>query len=88
MRLLKDYLIFLFQSFRHQMKGKKKSLIPLDDVKINFQGGLETKIQRISFEISNTCNYTSIHPECPVSCYKHARILDENIVFKVIDELK
>ncbi|MEO9483317.1 MAG: SPASM domain-containing protein [Ekhidna sp.] len=96
MRFLKDLVVllvpirvaFFIQSLKHRIKLKETSLVPLSDIDISTEGGLEKKIQRISFEISNTCNYTSIHPECPVSCYKSANILDKKIVFKVIDELK
>ncbi len=96
MRFLKDLVVlivpfriaFFFQSLKYRLSSKNSSLVPLNDVDINVEGGLERKIQQISFEISNTCNYTSIHPECPVSCYKNSIVLDEKIVFKVIDELK
>lgn len=48
---------------------------------------LERHITRISFEISNTCNYTSIHDKCPVSCYVKSVTLNKNVVHKVLDEL-
>ena len=49
--------------------------------------GLEKHIQRVSFEISNLCNYSSIHKNCPVSWYKLKHKLDSEIVYKVINEL-
>ncbi len=96
MRLFKDLVIsivplkiaFFIQSLKSRVKKQETSLVPLQEADINIDEGLERKIQRISFEISNTCNYTSIHPECPVSCYNHSKILDKKIIFKVIDELK
>lgn len=45
------------------------------------------KINRVSFELSNLCNYSNIHKKCPTSCYKEKVILPSSVVYKVIDEL-
>ena len=63
------------------------SLERIDDVDISIQDSLERHIKRISFEISNTCNYTKIHPECPVSWYGDKLTLKKEVLFKIIDEL-
>jgi radical SAM protein with 4Fe4S-binding SPASM domain len=48
---------------------------------------LEKHITRVSFELSNLCNYAHLHKKCPVSRYKDKKILETNIVYKVLDEL-
>ena len=52
-----------------------------------FSDSLEKHITRVSFEISNMCNYTSIHKKCPVSQYKNKKLLETATVHKVLDEL-
>jgi FkbM family methyltransferase len=54
---------------------------------VNVSDGLERHVQRVSFEISNLCNYSNIHKLCPVSWYKVKKNIDPEIVYKVIDEL-
>lgn len=44
-------------------------------------------LRHVYFELSNMCNYASIHPQCPVSMQKKKIILKSSIVKKVIDEL-
>ena len=46
-----------------------------------------TKVKAIFFELSNQCNYTYIHPECPTSCQKNKNILPSSVYFKTIDHL-
>lgn len=45
------------------------------------------KIRRISFELSNICNYSYLHKKCPTSCMKTKIILPSEVVYKTIDEL-
>lgn len=45
------------------------------------------KIRRISFELSNICNYSFMHKKCPTSCYKEKVVLPSNVFFKTIDEV-
>jgi 8-amino-3,8-dideoxy-alpha-D-manno-octulosonate transaminase len=56
-------------------------------VAINVQDSMEKQIIRISFEISNICNYSGIHKKCPTSCYKEKKLLDDYILYKTVDEL-
>ena len=51
------------------------------------QDSLEKHIMRVSIELSNICNYTHIHKKCPVSRYKTKKILETEIVHKILDEL-
>ena len=44
-------------------------------------------IHRISFELSNLCNYSNIHPQCPVSMQKDKKTLSSKIVKGVINQL-
>lgn len=74
--------VYSEQAFLKSYLGRTYPTVNLD-----FNGSIEKHIQRISFEISNTCNYTNIHPECPVSCYKQSTILNKDIVIKTLDEL-
>jgi len=42
----------------------------------------------ILLEMSNICNYSSIHPQCPVSQMKEKNILPLKVIEKLFDELK
>lgn len=44
-------------------------------------------IKRISFELSNICNYSYIHKKCPLSLVKDKKVLSSQIIYKCIDEL-
>jgi radical SAM protein with 4Fe4S-binding SPASM domain len=41
----------------------------------------------ILLEISNLCNYSAIHPKCPISTFKEKVILPLNTIEKVLKEL-
>jgi len=42
---------------------------------------------RVSIEISNQCNYSKIHKECPVSLEKKSIILPTNIIYSIFNSL-
>lgn len=42
---------------------------------------------RISFELSNLCNYSKIHKHCPLYLEKEPRILSSKVVYRVLDVL-
>ncbi len=44
-------------------------------------------VKRISFELSNLCNYSCYHKKCPLSLVKEKKTLDSDIFYKCIDEL-
>lgn len=44
-------------------------------------------IKRISFELSNLCNYAAIHPQCPASKVKRPIFLSQTIIFRVLYSL-
>ena len=44
-------------------------------------------LRHVFFELSNLCNYASIHPRCPVSWQKKKDILSSKVVKSVIDQL-
>ena len=43
---------------------------------------------RISFELSNLCNYADVHKKCPLNLVRDPIILPIRIVFDVLDTLK
>lgn len=45
------------------------------------------KIKRVSFELSNVCNYASIHPKCPASKVKRPVFLSQTYVLHVLYSL-
>lgn len=45
------------------------------------------KVKRVSFQLSNMCNYTHLHKKCPVAHYTEKKVLSSEIIYKVIDEL-
>ena len=57
---------------------------------------IEAKLQKDPFaltksmilEMSNICNYSNLHPQCPVSQMKEKRILSLKTIEKLFDELK
>lgn len=55
--------------------------------RIDISKPLKPQIKRISFELSNLCNYASIHEKCPASKVKDKKLLSTEIVHKVIDEM-
>ena len=44
-------------------------------------------IKRVSFELSNLCNYAAIHPQCPASKVKRPIFLSQRKVFHVLYSL-
>ena len=46
-----------------------------------------SELRHVFFELSNICNYASIHPQCPVSWAKGKIILSSKIVKSVLDQL-
>lgn len=44
-------------------------------------------LRHVFFELSNLCNYASIHPQCPVSWQKQKVILSSKVVKSVLDQL-
>lgn len=44
-------------------------------------------VHRVSFMLSNLCNYASFHKKCPLSKMKNKEIMPSSLVYKMIDEL-
>jgi len=44
-------------------------------------------IKRVSFELSNLCNYAAIHPQCPASKVKRPIFLSQRKIFHVLYSL-
>ena len=62
--------------------------IKLTDTPPSFcRDSLEKHIMRVSIELSNCCNYANIHKKCPVSRYEQKKVMETEIVHKVLDEL-
>lgn len=43
--------------------------------------------QRVSFELSNLCNYSHLHKKCPLSIAREPEILPSSVVFDTLDFL-
>lgn len=54
---------------------------------INLDRPLLSQIRRVSFEISNICNYSAYHRKCPASKQITKKVLPSRIVRKVLEEL-
>lgn len=48
---------------------------------------LLTHTSRVTFELSNLCNYSYIHKKCPLNLSREVTILPRRIVFEVLDYL-
>ncbi len=79
-RLLRAKLYALRQQ---NFNGTKDDLRYVESSK-----GAFDKTKRIAFELSNICNYATIHAKCPLNCAGEKKILSENIVYKVLESLK
>lgn len=44
-------------------------------------------ITRVSFQLSNMCNYSIVHKKCPLNQQKKKEILSSEVVFSVLDQL-
>lgn len=85
-KILKPFRSFIFKPpFLNDAYNQN---IKLDNSPPDFcQDSLEKHITRVSIELSNCCNYTNIHKKCPVSRYKQKKVMDTEIVHKILDEL-
>lgn len=45
-------------------------------------------IKRILFELSNLCNYSTLHKKCPVSKIDTHSILPSRVIYKIVNELQ
>ena len=61
--------------------------LPTIEENIVFDNDFLKNIQGIAFELSNTCNLSQFHSKCPTSWYKEKIFLEENIIFKCLEEL-
>lgn len=43
--------------------------------------------ERVTFELSNICNYSIIHPQCPTSIFKEKIVLRRAVVDRVLEDL-
>jgi hypothetical protein len=50
-------------------------------------GPLIRQVQRVSFQLSNLCNYASVHPRCPLHGQTAKQVLPARVVRNTIDEL-
>jgi hypothetical protein len=94
--LLKDFIPPVFVKAIRYIRQKITSRPPaffneawqyLLPIEFDFNDEIINHIKRVGFEISNICNYTHLHKECPTSCYKDKINLKKDIVYKVVDEL-
>ena len=65
-------------NFREIQPCSEKSGHKMEDV------GNLTFVNRISFQLSNLCNYTTIHKACPLSQCKEKIILPSKVVYETI----
>jgi len=59
-----------------------------ETIKAKLQKDPFTLTKSIVLEMSNICNYSNLHPQCPVSQMKEKRILSINVIEKLLIELK
>lgn len=57
----------------------------LDNLDITWGKGIFARTKRISFELSNICNYDHLHPRCPISQQKQRKILPEQTVYQTLE---
>jgi len=85
-KILKPFRNFIFKPpFTNE--AYNKSIKPDDSPPAFYPDSLERHITRVSLELSNQCNFSKIHKKCPVSRYKEKKVLETEIVYKVLDEL-
>lgn len=54
---------------------------------IDFEKPLLNQVQRVSFELSNLCNYSAAHKKCPASRVTAKKTLPTEVVVKVLAEM-
>jgi MoaA/NifB/PqqE/SkfB family radical SAM enzyme len=54
---------------------------------IKIEGYPFAKTERVVFELSNICNYASVHPQCPASLFKEKKVLRREVVRNVLELL-
>ena len=65
---------------------KRRSLGTKEDLKYIEPGrGPFDKTKRIAIELSNICNYATLHKRCPLNQVKEYKILPEKIVYHVLE---
>ncbi|MFC1843868.1 SPASM domain-containing protein [Thermodesulfobacteriota bacterium] len=78
--------IFMNRDYR-KLDVNYDNFFSITSPSINLEKPLIKQIQRVSFELSNICNYSMIHKKCPASRVKEKKVLSAGIVEKVITEL-
>lgn len=63
----------------HYLKSEVNELSESDPFKFT---------KRVSIELSNLCNYASIHKKCPINKIKSPIILSSKIVYSIFNTLK
>lgn len=95
--MLKKHIIFDFlrknngsiftNSFYQNLEINYDNFFEINNIKIDFDKPLLSQIRRISFEISNACNFSTYHKKCPASWVKIKKTLPINIIERVLTEL-
>jgi radical SAM protein with 4Fe4S-binding SPASM domain len=78
--------VFTNQSYRDLTVNYENFFDP-DGSCIDFNKPLISQIQRVSFELSNICNYSVAHKKCPASRVKVKKTLPTAVIRKVLTEL-
>lgn len=88
-----DYLSEKFTDLNYANDAYRQLDINYDNffkdngTRLDFNSPLLPQIQRISFELSNICNYSSCHKKCPASNVTEPKILSTAVISKVLTEL-
>lgn len=64
-----------------------ENFFQLNDRPLDFEAPLLQQVQRVSFELSNTCNYSRWHKKCPASKVAGDKTLPGALVHKALTEL-
>lgn len=73
--------------FYQKLEYNYENFFTHESQRVNDNQPLIKQIKRISFEISNICNYSAFHNKCPASHVKEKRVLSSEIVYKIIHEM-
>lgn len=75
----------VFENEAYQLLGYEQ--LAKNSQKLDPTVSLFSQISRISFQLSNICNYETIHKKCPLHCSSPKIVLRTSIITNVLDEL-
>ena len=82
----KNEHVFTNTYYQH-LKVNYDNFFEINNNNIDFGSPLLNQIQRVSLEISNTCNFATCHKKCPASRVTIKKTLPTSIIKNVLTEL-